>query len=470
MKSIFKILIFTFFISFVFGEFELMKKSRGYAEAVDYLTIKIRGTNCVEFLKIGGLSERIRGGYSHHCLPIDSRGNDVDDLKFIGRCLNHNKDIVVSIFDIQRKREFVSKSSIKPKRNNKNHPMRKKKHIRDFEGPPHHEEEAEDSQFYLRLEAKETPIQFKVKHFNLKKGHVHQARRPHCIKARNFCPNKKKEEREELMVIDCEANKLAEGFVGSNEVVYLEVTKREEAPDTCFDKKNGYCCRYVNNEVKGGICEFFQRGRGQVNGLHHEGEEHLEPNNNEEGKKKEASDPKTNLSSENKEDTPQENDKKEIPSPDEEEVEMEEVIEEDGPLLGKKDDGNDVNSEKKSAEKTNKKEKPNSTSEQTETSKKEESEENGEEIDLENISEEERSLLDPSKEKRKTSTSNNKNNNHKNDSNDEFDIFEDDLEETPSPLSNSTPVSDSAAVVEPVPKEIVEAEKTVVVVPSVVQK
>eukprot|EP01091_Cochliopodium_minus_P009565 TRINITY_DN237_c0_g2_i1.p1 TRINITY_DN237_c0_g2~~TRINITY_DN237_c0_g2_i1.p1 ORF type:complete len:475 (+),score=206.87 TRINITY_DN237_c0_g2_i1:86-1510(+) len=471
IKSIFKVIVFTLFISLVFGEFELMKKSRGYVESTDYLSIKIRGTNCQEFLKKGGLADRIRGGYSHHCLPINTRGDDVDDLKFIGRCLNHNKNVVLSIFEIQRKREYSSR----PKHGrpngklSNNRPLqdddkKKKKAIRSFEGPTSHHEE-QNVQFYIRLTADDQPVEFKVKSFHLNKGHVYQVRRPTCIKARNFCPSKKTS-RESLMVIDCDRSKLAEGLIGKHETVYLEVTKRDVAPDTCVDKKNGYCCRYVNNEVKGGICDFYNRRNGPSYGSG------FGPNNQNDKKEDNILPIKEEIKSENNEKTdkktdevaPSSNDSDSL-SPDEEEIEMEEVIEEDGSPLESTDKKTDnvATDVKKSDNKENKS--------PVEPAKKNDEEAEGEEIDEKSLtdSKEKRKMKPNKKSNKKPSNKSNNNqenfnddlfNNENNESNDnkkndsssdEFDIFEEDLEEPAPPVSNNNNDDDKKNVVAAAP-------------------
>jgi len=225
-KSIFTLIFFSFLISFVFGEFQLMKRSRGYSEAVDYLTLKIKRTNCEEFLKKGGLAERISGGYSHQCLPINSKGIDVDDLKFVGRCINSDKHIILSVFEIHRKNH------------GKNEPI-------------HNEKEIE---FYFRLRSADEPLDYEVLHFNLKNGHSHESKRPFCLKARNHCHSKGNDE---FMVIDCGREEILNRHLDRHETVYIEITRRNEKPDTCIDRKNGHCCRYVNANNKGGICKLY---------------------------------------------------------------------------------------------------------------------------------------------------------------------------------------------------------------------
>eukprot|EP01091_Cochliopodium_minus_P009562 TRINITY_DN237_c0_g1_i2.p1 TRINITY_DN237_c0_g1~~TRINITY_DN237_c0_g1_i2.p1 ORF type:complete len:944 (+),score=408.17 TRINITY_DN237_c0_g1_i2:118-2949(+) len=255
MKSILKIIIFTLLISFVFGEFQLMKRTRGYVEAIDYLTIRIEDTNCEQFLRKGGLSDRIRGGYSHHCLPINSRGIDIDDLKFVGRCLNSDKHIVVSIFEIHHKREY-------------------KKGGKTQIGFGH---SGEDTEFYLRLRSENKPIEFQVKHFNLKNGHVYQVRRPSCIKAQNHCTRSRGKSNNGLMVIDCEREDASNGKLEKHDTIYVEITKRDKKPDTCVDERNGYCCRYVNAEIKGGICKLYDRNRNKY------GDNHFNKDNDRDG-------------------------------------------------------------------------------------------------------------------------------------------------------------------------------------------
>ena len=241
MKFLFIILALSFLnISLVMGEFKLLTRSRGYNEAVDHLTLKIKDSNCKDFLSKGGLAENMRGGSDTHCLPIGDDGNDLEQLSFVGRCMNHEKDIILSIIKIQKKTYGDDK----------------KKTERDFvqEQP----QKKSKKGFYLTLRSNGAPLEFKVLHYGLEGANAYILKRPGCIKARNQCRENKEGESEHI-VIDCEPTRqLESGSIGAHDVAYIEITKRNQRANTCRHPK-GFCCKYVNANPTQGICSLYSR-------------------------------------------------------------------------------------------------------------------------------------------------------------------------------------------------------------------
>jgi len=101
-------------------------------------------------------------------------------------------------------------------------------------------------------------LEYKLEHYRLRDGHSYHVRRPRCIKAINNCPSKGVDN---VMVIDCDKAEKGNGKLEKDDRVYIEITKRKERPDTCKDERNQHCCRYVNANLRGGICELYQRRR-----------------------------------------------------------------------------------------------------------------------------------------------------------------------------------------------------------------